>query len=138
MRLAISRNSSDQVAQAARCAFRSAFSEEKRRGVFRHSLRECLELLRSNLKHSEQSLHDELGILQQPSADKDNALERQDRYARVVASSLNALGELVQVCSSPMAPDQPGGNLTWYRRRGYLLMKPWDLNPCKLGDNSRY
>lgn len=97
-----------EVAQAARCAFRSAFSEEKRRGVFRHSLRECLELLRSNLKHSEQSLHDELGILQQPLVDKDNALERQDRYARVVASSLHALGELVQVCSSPMAPDQPG------------------------------
>ena len=31
----------------------------------------------------------------------------------------------VQVCSSPMAPDQPGP--TWYRR------KPWEFKPLKLG-----
>lgn len=36
----------------------------------------------------------------------------------------------VQVCSSPMAPDQPGP--TWYRR------KPWEFKPLKLGrKNSR-
>ncbi|CAK9005150.1 E3 ubiquitin-protein ligase listerin (Listerin E3 ubiquitin protein ligase 1) (RING-type E3 ubiquitin transferase listerin), partial [Durusdinium trenchii] len=83
-----------EVAQAARTAFAAAFaSDEKRRNVFRHSLKECLELLTFYLRHNEQSLHEELGITR--TKDKDLSLERQDRYARVLAASLSALGELV-------------------------------------------
>eukprot|EP00913_Durusdinium_trenchii_P011676 g10965.t1 len=82
-----------EVAQAARTAFAAAFaSDEKRRNVFRHSLKECLELLTFYLRHNEQSLHEELGITR--TKDKDLSLERQDRYARVLAASLSALGEL--------------------------------------------
>lgn len=92
-----------EVAQVARRAFVSTFSsDDKRRGVFRHCQAECLELLTANIRHSEQSLHDELGItVQKPPLDKNVALERQDRYVRVIAASLNGLGELVHVCASP-------------------------------------
>jgi len=91
-----------EVAQAARQSFTQSFAtDDKRRGVFRHCQNECLDLLASNLRHSEQSLHDELGIPQPLASDKNVALERQDRYTRVVASSLHALGELVHVCATP-------------------------------------
>lgn len=92
-----------EVAQAARRAFTAAFTtDEKRRGVFRHCQAECLELLTSNLRHSEQSLHEALGIAASVApGDRNCALERQDRYARVISASLSALGELVHVCASP-------------------------------------
>jgi len=91
-----------EVAQAARRAFASAFTtDERRRGVFRHCQADCLVLLSANLRHSEQSLHEELGIGKAPAAgDKNAALERQDRFARVIAASLGGLGELVHVCAA--------------------------------------
>ncbi|CAE7907280.1 unnamed protein product, partial [Symbiodinium sp. KB8] len=81
------------------------------RQVFRHCQKDCLELLTSNLRHVPQpsfqckqddsipnrnsSLHDELGL--PPGG--------QDRYARVLAASLSALGELVPhiwaACAAP-------------------------------------
>eukprot|EP00929_Paragymnodinium_shiwhaense_P074668 TRINITY_DN38222_c0_g1_i2.p1 TRINITY_DN38222_c0_g1~~TRINITY_DN38222_c0_g1_i2.p1 ORF type:complete len:1552 (+),score=346.58 TRINITY_DN38222_c0_g1_i2:579-4658(+) len=93
-----------EVAQAARKAFEGAFStEEKRRRVFHHCQAECLELLTANLRHTEQSLHDELGIAASGAVgDKNVALERQDRYVRVIVASLGALAELLRACSLPV------------------------------------
>merc|ERR1719253_2496618 len=82
-----------EVAQGARKAFIASFSsDDKRRGVFRHCQAECFALLTANLRHSEQSLHDELGMSAAAASDRNAALERQDRYARVVAASLRGLG----------------------------------------------
>ncbi|CAK0903876.1 unnamed protein product, partial [Prorocentrum cordatum] len=95
-----------EVASAARRAFAASFpSDDKRRGVFRHCQSQCQGLLTANLSHTEQSLHDELGMSGAAAGDRNLALERQDRYARVIAASLSALGELVHVCASV----PPGG-----------------------------
>lgn len=95
------RDTHPDVVQTARKAFVTVFpTDEKRRGVFRHCQAECLSLLFANLRHSEQSLHDELGVKGADAMDKNTALERQDRYARVISASLSGLGELVHVCSA--------------------------------------
>lgn len=96
-----------EVSQAARRAFAASFqTDEKKRGVFRHCRAECLALLSANLRHSEQSLHEELGLTAGNTGDKNVALERQDRYARVVAASLSGLGELINICSASTANSQ--------------------------------
>eukprot|EP00927_Polykrikos_kofoidii_P046679 TRINITY_DN40838_c0_g2_i1.p1 TRINITY_DN40838_c0_g2~~TRINITY_DN40838_c0_g2_i1.p1 ORF type:complete len:1983 (-),score=294.05 TRINITY_DN40838_c0_g2_i1:431-5794(-) len=94
-------DTSTEVAQAGRKAFISTFpTDEKRRGVFRHCQAECLALLIENLQHSEKSLHDAIGLDRAHGSDQNVALERQDRYTRVIVASLSALGELVHVCST--------------------------------------
>lgn len=101
-----------EVTQSARKTFQENFStDERRRGVFRHCQLECIQLYASNLRHSEQSLHDALGAASTAApGDKNVALERQDRYIRVVSASLLGLGELVPICSAEPAEGPKGKN----------------------------
>jgi len=94
-----------ESAQAARQAFRANFTtDQRRRNVFLLCQAECLKLFEKNLQHSEQSLHQSIGVATTVAAgDRNTLLERQDRYIRVIVSTLSGLAELGVVNSAVLS-----------------------------------